>query len=145
MLVLSVTLGLWAERFCSEDARIRWEHDHPPDARVWRHALGSRGLQEAASPSEIQKLTRALPLRTDSRGSVWVTPGLEQVAVVDSRSGVDFQVFCAECKAAPKAWEPVGLGWEGFEGVLSRLDSIRKLAAKAPKKAEKLDPREIRY
>lgn len=144
-LAIAGFLAWGAQEAAYSEAFNDWEHHRIPSEKVWIHALGSRGLTSPSSPEILHKALRNLPSLLDAAGSAWMSPDSEWVVVFENPDqSVPQKLYCRSCRQPPPKWEPMGIGWSGFDQIMARLDS--QPAPKLVKKALKFhDPREIQY
>jgi hypothetical protein len=148
LVMTALTLGFWAHDLAQAEALAGWLRGHPPSARMWRHALLSRGLHELQGAGLLQKTVKTLPTLMDEEGAVWVSADVNWIAVFEKQStGVPQAVYCLECTRPPLGWAPAGNGWDAFDPVLAKVDQAvaGRVAPKRAVSGVKRDPREIVY
>jgi hypothetical protein len=153
-LSASILLGLWAHGASMSDSIRTWKLEHPPSERVWNASLRTLSFVPVRDPLLVQKALRALPLNLDSRGSAWNTQDGNWVAVLRD-SGAPPLLFARNQDRSrrklpiPAAWQNAGLGWDGFESALKRIESIPfpqgAPVLPARRKMRTRDPRAIVY
>lgn len=150
-LALSLPLGVWANHLSTDQALQQWSRTHSPSKRIWTRALQDLGFRPVHDPKVLQSLLRTIPVSVDSVGSAWSNPDFTWIAVTDSLAGGDsdtaITAFCLDCGAPPKAWEPAGSGWTGFDSLFAQIDKMlgRRKLKKRAHQAVYVDSREIRY
>jgi hypothetical protein len=145
-LLLSIGLGAWAYDEAKSDALRSWEKSHPPSAKVWEHALGSKALTVPGKKSRVSQAARSLPARLEEEGTAWISGDKNWVAVFNApEADPPYRLFCRNCDLAPPSWDPAGHGWRAFERILSELDTAVTSSPVRKRISEPSDPREIRY
>lgn len=152
--ITACVISAWtAQDIVHAQALRELELRRTPTKNTWRHALFSRGFQTPSIPEVLKRASRALPSTQDNPGSVWLSADRDWVAAFqgssDSDSGAP-ELYCHLCGKAPPKWEPMGLGWSGFDAVIGKLDATSKSPGqekikKPLEKARFRDPREITY
>ena len=161
LATLAVILGLHAQKISHLAAAAEWESEHQPTERIWDYALRNIGLHRVQDAKFLGRAVRTLPISFDDKHSVWTSPEAPWIAVFTDRKaekepliysyydfGASSHRLPPQNVAFPKAWQPVGEGWSGFEKGLQQLESqVKALQKTVPPKrrAEFNDPRAIQY
>lgn len=147
--VAAITLGISAHRLNKTEADLRWRNSHLPSKAAWSIGFSEIGFRPVTNPSIAAKLSRSLPSLTDSSGTIW-NADPDWWAILSNEDSFPW-IFCSQCDLGnpPKSWRRIGSGWDGWDSAMAEArKEIEKLRKKAPmpiKRAEFVDPREIRY
>jgi|GEM_PF-2247798 len=155
LLIAAAILASLAYQLSSEDGLEGWLKLHAPSGEVWDAMAGARKFYRVTDPKLLQKLYRSIPSSAESNGMVWRTPEGSKIAVfLAAREGntegdLPFRIYAADFEQQNAKWEPLGMGWPGLEASAKSMETYRleqaKKTKKAIKKAEFIDPDEIRY
>jgi hypothetical protein len=158
LAVASVSFGILAYNVCSEEVALEWQKHHFPSTPVWRAGLvaeGWRGFEagkDLAQRKRFAQVLKSLPSRVESGNHAWEgksgsDPSWWAIFPADIQD--DPLLFCLKCDSAPKSWQPAGVGWTGFDTVMSvahtQARSYKPGAQIKAKHVFFLDPYEIRY
>lgn len=143
--VLGSLLVAWLARGHSRAAAIdEWLMDHPPEARIWEHALASRGLARCREPAQVHRALRTLPANVDGLHEAWCASECQWVAIAHGRE--ELSLYSRNCRKPPvEGWGPRGRGWAAFPEVLTDVSRLAAAPDPAVPRAPAGDPREIRY
>lgn len=140
-IALAGLLAWGAQGLSHSEALKDWESQRLPTEQTWKYALGSRGWAAPGDSRLVQHALRKLPSTMDREGAVWMSPDSNWLTVFrSSEATLPQAIFCRNCLQPPTSWEPLGIGWSGFDRVFQRLDQAPQV--KTPKFH---DPREIQY
>jgi hypothetical protein len=150
LALFAVVMGIAAYNTCYEESSLAWVKSHFPSQIVWQASLTAEGLQLVKDPKTLAKVLRNLPARVESGNQAWEgkpTVGPSWWVIYPGKGQSDPLIFCRSCDQIPKKWQPSGEGWSGLESVLTQVRTVQPLfiAKREQKRAETLDPREIRY
>jgi len=147
--LLALVLGVWANGIAEMEAISKWERNHLPSERIFKFALGSRGMHQVQDLNQLQKVMRSVPSRLDEMGSIWISTDANWAAYYSSPDqALQAQIYCLRCSNRPEKWKPLGIGWRGLEDALDEIDKNTLLSKPlAQKKKGRLprDPRELIY
>jgi len=160
-LALSVLLGSWAHSRSQKEAIAKWEKTHFPALQRVDTLLFAAGFRTLEEGLLREKLTQSILNSIDeheAEGWFWATPNGQWVGYLSSDAPI--RIYCRNCNDQlknPKKGQRleiakmayVGLGWDGLEVLLQKIDSIpveiAVPSAREQRNTVRVDPREIVY
>jgi hypothetical protein len=154
LIAVAIGLGIWAQSMAEGEAIRRWKRDHAPGRELWERSLGFLGFVRLNEIEKAHRVLRTLPSTLDLSPTAWTDADRRWVAVYEAHAeDPEVRLYYRRRRlpgppSAPRAdgWRWAGVGWDGFEEALRRIEPPLDESAPAPRLRRPVrDPREIRY
>ncbi len=151
--VLALALAWTAESSSRKQGVSAWLQTHPPSDEFLQSALRSHQLERLVDSAAIDRIWRNLPTNASNAPYVWASDDSAYVIFFlpspTEEALFEPHLYRRASNAAPlpdqKSWRRLGTGWEGWNALEARLQTVQKQPPPPRHKKAPSDPRALRF